>query len=413
MVWITAAAKSQSKGVNRSRPGASAPRAGEGPPDAGFNGAIRPDRSPSGLLCARAPSSKLRFTYAYSSIWRRNGRETAKSGRRPPQEPMISMLEPRTRLALLVFARRQARRLPAKWDRRLRELAKLTLNYRGARAGALRALRFSRLGRHSRLLVAPFGKAELLVSAGDGEVGREVFIRGGYERIFMQAALSYLEAAGHACTGKAFVDVGANIGTSTVDALVHFGFSRAFCFEPDSRTFKLLELNLLLNDLAGRAAAFPLAISAEDGPAILERSATNFGDSRVSIPRSAGDVPGQEGAVECRSLDSLLEDGSISLGDVGLLWIDTQGHDALVLQGAAAVREAGIPAVIEYCPDALEGNRSLELLEQIVAASYTTVIDLRLLCHGLEVEAVTRAEDLALLRARYPAPYHTDLLLIP
>lgn len=323
------------------------------------------------------------------------------------------MIDPRTRLALLVFARRQARRLPQKWDRRLRELAKFALNYRGARSGILRALWFSRLGRHSRLLLAPFGKAELLVSADDQEVGREVFIRGDYERIYMQAALSCLEAAGHACTGKTFLDAGANIGTSTVDALVHFGFARALCFEPDSRSFKLLELNIALNDLADTVRAFDFALSARDGPGILERSATNFGDSRVSDPRSSGDIGGKDGVINCRSLDSLLKEGALSLDDVGLLWIDTQGHEAFVLEGAAAVREAGIPAVIEYCPDALEGNRSLELLEHIVAASYSTVIDLRLLCHGLEVEAVTRAEDLGLLRARYPAPDHTDLLLIP
>lgn len=323
------------------------------------------------------------------------------------------MIDARTRLALLLFARRQADRLPHRWSRPIREVGKFLLNYRGARSYGFRSILFSRVGRHSPLVLATFGNAELLVSSRDQEVGRAVFIRGDYERMYMQAALEYLENEGHLCAGRTFVDIGANIGTSTVDALVNFTFGRAICFEPDSRNLKLLSMNLILNDLTGRAATFPFALSSEDSLAILDRSPTNFGDSRISKPIHAGETPTGDRGVVCRKLDSLVDDGTISLEDVGLIWLDTQGHDGFVMKGAEKVLESGIPVVVEYWPEGLRSNHCLELLEEAVRRCYRRVVDLRLLCHGLKLDAVTDVADLSKLRARYPDGDHTDLLLIP
>jgi FkbM family methyltransferase len=323
------------------------------------------------------------------------------------------MIDRRTQVALLKFAKRQAGRLPDRWNRRVREAGKFAFNYRGARSYGLRSILFSRLGRHSRLLLAPFGKAELLVSAEDQELGRTVFIRGDYERMYMGAALGYLENEGHSCTGKTFIDIGANIGTSTVDALANFGFARAVCFEPDSRNFKLLRLNLVLNDLGDRAEAFHFALSSEDTFARLERSPTNFGDSRISNPAPSGEAPSGDGVVECRSLDSLVDDGTVSLDEVGLLWLDTQGHDGFVMAGATKAVKSGIPVVVEYWPDGLRKNRCLEPLEQAIRGGYGKVVDLRLLCHGLTAEATTEVAQLDRVRERYPHSDHTDLLLLP
>lgn len=323
------------------------------------------------------------------------------------------MIDPRTRLTLLLLARRQAERLPDPWSRRIREVGKFLINYRGARAYGFRSVRFSRLGRHSRLLLAPFGKAELLVSSDDLELGRAVFVRGDYERMYIEAALEFLENEGHPFAGKTFVDIGANIGTSTVDALVNFPFARALCFEPDSRNLKLLRLNLVLNDLERQATVFPYALSREDGFAVLERSPTNFGDSRISKPVHAGDAAFGEGVVECRSLDSLVDDETISLDDVALLWLDTQGHEGFVMKGAEKAIKSGIPVVVEYWPDGLRKNHCLEALEEAIRDCYRKVVDLRLLCHGLKFDAVTNPADLDKVRARYPDGDHTDLLLIP
>lgn len=118
---------------------------------------------------------------------------------------------------------------------------------RRARRGALRARRTG-----SPLVTARFGNGRMFVDARDREIGPLVFATGGYERLYMAAAVETLEHLGLLGPKRTFVDVGSNIGTSTIDALMHFGFSRAVCFEPDVKNRKLLRLNLLLNDLDGR-----------------------------------------------------------------------------------------------------------------------------------------------------------------
>ncbi|MDQ4131954.1 MAG: FkbM family methyltransferase [Actinomycetota bacterium] len=301
-----------------------------------------------------------------------------------------------------------ARRLPPAWDRSVRELGKAALNYRGARAALRRRALFSAVGRYSPLLLASFGRGWLLVDANDKEVGRVVYATGGYERVYMESALQALSSTEWSVRSKTFLDIGANIGTSTVDALMHFGFERAICFEPDTRNLKLLEVNLRLNDLHDRASVHPVALSDSDGYALLERTAGNFGDTRVVSFSSHREGYG----VRCRRLDDLVASKDVLLEDLGLVWIDVQGHEPFVLSGAEAVIREGIPTVIEYSPGALRSTGGLDLLESLIRSHYQRIVDVRLLAHGLASSATLDAADVVRLRDRYDAWDHTDLLLL-
>lgn len=290
----------------------------------------------------------------------------------------------------------------------------MTLDYRGARKHALRTVSYARVAKRSDFLVAPFGRGSLLVDANDQEIGRSVYINGEYERTYMQVALQYLEQEhGFSPAQKVFVDIGANIGTSTVDALLHFGFAQAVCFEPDPHNFRMLKINLLLNGLEDRATPLPLALGNIDGSALLRVSTDNSGDHRISEIDEGHhhDNPGHK-IVSCSRLDNQVAAGAVDLARVGLVWIDTQGHEPFVLQGASELLSADIPVVIEYWPEALEEIGALETLENLVTHNYSTAIDLRLLRHGLNEEAVSAAGDIRSLRSRYRSDELTDLLLM-
>lgn len=329
---------------------------------------------------------------------------------------MRPLLSNQVKLSLIRKAQGLSRRLPYRWGRRLRELGKFALNYRGARASRFRGILFARLGRRSELLLAPFGSGKLLISTADQEVGRVVFIRGEYERVHLEAALDYLKTAkDFNPAGKLFVDVGANIGTATVEALLHFGFARAICFEPDSRNFKLLRMNVMLNELYGRADLHRIALSNEERLASLALSAENHGDSRLDI--NSASITGMQAAagtevVECMRLDSLIDGGSVPVDGIGLLWVDAQGHDSFVLEGASLATKAGVPVVVEYWPAALSRNDSLGRLEEVIRGNYGWVVDLSMLSHGLESDAVLDAGKVERLRDLYRDDDHTDLLLI-
>lgn len=316
-------------------------------------------------------------------------------------------------MSLLTLARRLSSRLPGPWDRRLKEFGKAVINYRGARRNALRAIGFATAARRSEMLLVKFGDGHLVVDSQDQEIGRGVYIRGEYERIYMHTAIDYLrDHVDFSPAGKTFVDIGANIGTSTVDALLHFGFAGAACFEPDPRNFRLLRANLWLNGLDERATCFQMAASDTDGSASLLLNSTNSGDHRI-VGGPAG--PGQTDRIQtvsCARIDALVDTGKVELEQTGLIWIDTQGHEPAVLSGAQSILRTGIPVVVEYWPTALMATESLEQLEQLITGNYVKVVDLRLLSHGLESEAVLSSDRIAEMRSRYTGDELTDLLLL-
>jgi FkbM family methyltransferase len=324
----------------------------------------------------------------------------------------MPILDPRTKVAVLRRAQRVSRRLPPVWDRRARETVKVVLDYRGARSAGLRALRFRRLARHSQLLLAPFGDGRLLVDGNDDEIGRVVFMTGGYERIYMRTVVDHLADRGIDVRGTTFLDVGANIGTSTVDALLHFGFVRAVCFEPEPANARLLAMNVTLNDLDDRAEVHVLALSDADGPAVLAGSTANSGDHWIERDGRAG-LGHRTCKVEQARLDTLVGDGRVDLDGVGLVWVDTQGHEPFVLAGASGLMSRRVPVVIEYSPAALVAAGGLAVLEAQIRDGYSTVVDVHLLAHGCNDEAVAPASDIGLLAERYRDVDHTDLLLLP
>ena len=311
-------------------------------------------------------------------------------------------MRPETRESLIGVARRLSSRLPERWDRAARDAAKVAFDYNGSRRTAMRHLRYAVVRTSAPLLAAPFGPGQLVVDARDEEVGRRVFLTGGYERAHMEAALRHLAAASIPTAGSVFVDVGANVGTSTVDALLQFGFGRAVCFEPAPDNARLLRANLVLNDLDGRAAVHAVAVSDYDGPCGLLDSPTNSGDRRL-LTNGTG--------LECRRLDSFVEAGLLDPAEIGLVWIDVQGHEPHVLRGAKVAIPAGVPVVVEYCPWVL--GDGLEDLDGQIADRFSTMVDLRALAAGMgEASVMLTPSDLPRLAARYRRSGYTDLLLL-
>lgn len=325
-------------------------------------------------------------------------------------------MRPESRLAFIEVAQRLSDRLPARWGRRARDLGKIALNHRGQRKHALRHVQYELVRRASPVLAAPFGSGQLLVDAHDDEIGRTVFVSGGYERWHMEAAVEWLRSVGRDPTGKLFVDIGANIGTSTVDALTQFGFGRAACFEPAPENVRLLRVNLVWNDLDARADVHGVALSDHDGWGELRRSPTNSGDHRFAAAANGAngsdDPVAAGGADECRRLDSFVESGAVDPQAIGLVWMDTQGHEPNVLRGATAILGAGVPIVLEYCPWIL--GDGIGALDELITRHFGTIVNLNIAAEGPDGAAATlEAGGLQALARQYARRGYADLLLLP
>lgn len=212
-------------------------------------------------------------------------------------------------------------------------------------------------------------------------LGCQVFIDGHYEMDIMLHAMGLLEAHSP-LNGRVFVDVGANIGTTTVSAIMAFGASRVVAIEPNRRNHTFLCANVALNRIADRTLVVRAAVSSstETTPIPMAISTTNSGDHRLLGDASAHDptlANRQLEAVRVVSLDDLLEIHQIPMSDVGLVWMDVQGSEGAVLLGAGSVTAAATPLVFEYWPAVLQQQGTLTALQDIIATNYTYLYDLR------------------------------------
>lgn len=299
-------------------------------------------------------------------------------------------------------------------------LAKLALNHRGYRKAWPRERFFLKSRRHTPVVAVDTGGARYYVSTADEAVGLGIFAHGSHEREQLEAVSTVLadwSGTADPLRGKAFLDIGANIGTSVVEAMVSLGCSGGWALEPHPGNFKLLRHNLLENGLDGKVEALEMAISETDGAATLEVAKVNMGDHRVRVGDASGGrmAEGERETIEVpmRSLDSLVGDGTISLGDVALAWVDTQGHEAQVLAGASCLTQARVPVYAEYWPYALERAGGLARLNDIIQGAWGQVVDIGF---GRSDAKRRPAGEIEAVAAEYDAtdPHAaTNLLLLP
>lgn len=296
------------------------------------------------------------------------------------------------------------------------------LNHRGRRQQLVREYFFRLARRFTPVLAVDARGVRFYVSTGDDVIGRVTFAHRGFDEDAMHRLVQVLgDRVGSTAplSGRTVLDVGGNIGTTSVYAIARFGAARAVAFEPEPGNLRLLHQNVVANGLGDRVEIVEAALSNVDGEVEFELSGEDGGDHRVRVgAASSRDDEMDEAArtvvrVPAHRLDTLVSDGSLDLSDVAIMWIDVQGHEAQVLEGASAVLAAGIPVSIEYWPYGLRRAGGLDALHALIASSFGTVVDLG----PPFLEGAPRdlpAARVAELADRYTGPVgFTDLLLLP
>lgn len=271
---------------------------------------------------------------------------------------------------------------------------------------------FDEAAERSPLLMATTKHGRYLVSTADRVVGRGLFAKEFRPEMSSLRHVARLLAADPQLPspkGSTFVDVGANIGTTSVTAL-RAGFGRAVALEPSPQNVELLRLNALLNGVADEIEIFAAAVSDQPGEVQLQLSSTNWGDHRVV---AASSPDGDAVTVQAVTLDQLVMDGTIRPEEVGLLWIDVQGYEGHVVAGAARLLEHRPATVLELWPEGLSAAGGLESLLDVVGQTYPRFVDLRE--RSSDDKAAYSARPTSELRALCDAlgSDHTDLLLLP
>jgi FkbM family methyltransferase len=230
------------------------------------------------------------------------------------------------------------------------------------------------------------GDEVFFVATDDTGVGRRVFVRGKRRDMTTLAnGLAELAARGiEPPADPVFVEVGANMGTTTVMALRRHGFATAVALEPSPQNLWLCRVNLVANGLEDRVTLLPFAASNRVEELELVIGGGNRGGHRVMAAGS--DHPAKAGTVRSVTLDSLVEDGTIDQARAGLLWCDAPGHDALAILGAGRLVEARVPLIVNVS-SAIAGEIR-EAFVELLTAHYAEIVELRKAQRTLPIEAL-------------------------
>jgi FkbM family methyltransferase len=212
--------------------------------------------------------------------------------------------------------------------------------------------------------------------------------------------------------GTVMLDIGANIGTTSILRVVLGDVQRVYAVEPEPANFECLVHNVVANGLAGFVLPDAAAISNKTGRALL-RQASGLGAHRLLDEKALRRGRRDAVPVQTWTLDDWIAARAIDVAAVSLVKVDTQGWESHVLAGAAQLLTARHVAwVLEVSPRHLDAAATpLPRLIEQCQAHFTHAIDLRGE-HG-KARVITVAqlpEALAYLRASSVQSY-TNLLL--
>jgi len=200
----------------------------------------------------------------------------------------------------------------------------------------------------------------LFLDPADDVIAARVLLRGDWQRRDLLRVIALLQRHAPDSEGRLFIDVGANIGTETIYAMLSGHFSGAVSIEPEPRNFALLSENISANNLGGRVLAMNCAAGAAAGQSVLIRGGANKGGHAISTQATGKAVP--DGIpVEMRTLEQILSDLELTPEQAGLVWIDVNGTEADVLAGMPALLERRTPLVLEHLPDFITAEAALAL----------------------------------------------------
>ena len=179
----------------------------------------------------------------------------------------------------------------------------------------------------------------------------------------MQTLVERLQSAGLAPEDFLFVNAGANIGTTIINAK-NCGFTSMLAIEPDPANFKLLTHNA--GQLSGAEITLEnVAVGREEGELILYRHPTNHGMHSLIPPEGleAGDSAGSDDASQIRVAVKPL--GSLIERDAPfLLFADVEGYELPLLQGGIdRIKESCVAICLELTPARYDAETAQGLTE--------------------------------------------------
>lgn len=269
----------------------------------------------------------------------------------------------------------------------------------------------------TRHLTRDTAHGRLTFYTNDQVIGRALYLHGAFDRDKAEQAFTLLQRENCLDASRnCLIDVGANIGTVCIDMVRQNRFARAIAIEPDPANFALLQRNIQQNGLNDRITPLAIGLSSERATVTFEQSGNNYGDHRVRLAVAASDTTPnafseeqwRTTTIEVKRLDDVLAERNIMPSEVALLWIDVQGHEWHVLQGAKNTITSEVPVLAEFWPYGLtKAGVTPEAFTALLAELFSHFLDLK-----DKTQSRQDIKNIGYLFDRYSGIAHTDLLLL-
>ena len=233
---------------------------------------------------------------------------------------------------------------------------------------------FDTLDPNRQFSVSTHGSEKYVVLNSDKAISRVLFIKGSFDFDKVEKAISVVSAVDKAFKLETLIDVGANIGTVCIPAVKRGLAANAIAIEPEPLNYRVLVANIFLNGLADRIKTYHLALGSEDNQTLeLELSEGHSGDHRIHVANETGTASsGKITSVKSETFDSVVP--AVDRNSC-LVWMDTQGYEGIILQGAQNIIRAQVPMVVEFWPEGMKRMRSYPALKEALL-NYSEYYDL-------------------------------------
>ncbi len=199
-------------------------------------------------------------------------------------------------------------------------------------------------------------------------IGRELVKTGEFARHSVRDLRTLLVQHEVFQAGMTVLEVGANIGTHTIYFFRDLDCSDVIALEPDPQNFRLHGHNMALNELSNKVRALEVAASDQTGTALFNRNLVNRGESRLSDGATFGQET-EAFSVGVVTVDSLLPLLDQKPEEIGLVWMDVEGHELAALRGMKALIEIHSPPIFfEYSP--LPDKTAMQELRDLLFRNY-------------------------------------------
>ena len=253
------------------------------------------------------------------------------------------------------------------------------------------------------------------VDVEGGVVPKKLFMRGNAFEPLRKALAAWLKANGHITeTRKTIVDIGANIGTPSVQLARETGLN-ILAIEPVPANFDLLQKNIVQNGLDKQVRCVRAAVSMRPGTlkmAVPKERATCEVIEEGKQPgfgKLTPDIPIIE--VPSKRLETILNESQIAPDAVAVVWCDAQGLEREIIESAPALWKAGVPLYLELWPKGINAHGGIDAFLTSIEAHFKSFV---MISEMLKSGPQARPRPLAELRKIVEAigDSHDDALLL-